>query len=1795
MKEIGLRYLKEPAGNISYTPVEVVTEDPEAVSTEFTPLPEDEFWEEDILAHCELTGEQCESFTEVVASPAEVTPEVTTSLTVETVDTPTVIEPPISTTSPVTVLEPEPVDPLVKILPKNYEEMCLGKLLSVRKCDAFQYANTRGISNGKTLLVHCVSRDLKMSAGFAKTVTQMYGKPTYDPDKKVTDHYITSTGIHEIAHLVTKEKYSDKPTYQSVWDSLKKLALATYDKKYELVFPKIACGLDGLRWDIVSGYLAYFFQRFRYTVCLHHLEPVVMQPLRPGTPLNMVTEYDDYNRLLEALEHNSYLITIGPKPERRILSAKDVSAVQTLPSVSYNDDVKKRLFVTRIRHVNYVWIRAHHANIKDLDTFITNVKDPYYCLGGSGLRNSVFVTRPVYTREIDYNDKTIPFNYTVDKVVVKDDMSNYATVNAPSLRSDYLNHGSDRRLHVVVFDSNDFNTPFDFGVIRNLAAVTGYTDGSVVSDQGMALYLDPDFPSFFLKIQTYDVVVVFTNESSDVTDFLLDLKDLVGNLNITIWARNLKNKLVNLKAHCITLMQSTKGSVSGKTPFDSIARNIGTAIPAVGTQHTLDNLDDIAFNAANEFATITEATVERVLKEVRQVYNDCVVEKKFHMSAYIVNRTARCTLVNLQTGKVYGTPIDYANLPTHIYAGDELIKLDNWPHIKKYTNVDLQRQYWMDVDRPVGVTYGVITFALRKFIDFELKKSLLRIQHSTLFGVNIVLVNGVPGGGKTKFIIDNHEEGDLVLTSTREAAIDLWDRVSKTKYKNYEMDGLERLSRNYRTADSYLINQRTDYDTVYFDEALMQHPGKVIYVISASRCKKLVLLGDKAQIPYVCRITEVQPRYIGYDWVEDVRHLDTTVRCPIDVAAVLRKMEKINIFSINVDRRNTIGFSRIINISEVPGDKSIQYLTFTQDEKNLLIKTLKVNNHYKDNVSTVHEFQGKQAHTIYVVRVNTVASVAIFNKSEYCLVALSRHTHKFRYYMTANVSTDKLHEYCQCATKLSEDDIIACTTTLEKYNQKRERLLKPRIKGGAVYTDHLLTRCDKPAPLKVFDTIKLADRTYKFTNLSTDLVPVPPVPIYSPSSDNVVFQQLSIIEPSYVAETESEWYPYVYHNESYNLRSLPPFETDYYEQEERSISNLVPNRPLRVTIEEPGLVDLQAWYDSMMGISSTVDLSFDADHVQFSPLNLSLANCTVVLDKRHPIRYDKKSGGYYISNEKKNCFIPKLRTALPPVREPTFTETILAFIKRNANVPQLVGEGDENKIVSLMVNKFVESYIDTAKLAQFYQYITAPLSANTQDIENWVTNSLKGSLRDFDPDLQRNAINNYGFMIKCDVKPQLNHNCTNTYQALQTIAFHSKGINAIFSPVFKNIRRRLYKVLKRNIVIFGDMSLSEFEERMNFCLTPEQASTLESMMVDISKYDKSQGSLMRKFERSLYTLLGMPPYLSEMWDRAHENSVLNARNEGFKARVKEQRKSGDANTFFGNTVFTMAVMAMVMDMNDVKFATFGGDDSVIVGRNIRDDRSHELGNIFNLEAKFCPYNYYYFCSRFIVPVEGRWRLVPDVLKLVTKLGRSNIRDAIHLEEYRRSLADLLVNAQDASISKYISHAYSEMYKTDAYLDFALDTLCSFVYQPIQFANLYEPMPEVVIEPKYADRFAIVEDVLIDAKVRKFFRNLIPVKPNQLLKLVSMLEDLKYNQKSKVVILHSSPLNLKTSCECYKTNSIKFGDIDHQRKKLTYRTYEMLSPEEYMFDIMYFNLLKSDEQDVENKFKLIRRYFKIDTS
>ena len=112
---------------------------------------------------------------------------------------------------------------------------------------------------------HCISRDYALGAGIAVEFDKRYDmrnrllKLAKEKPETLDEKCIE---VENVFNLITKEKYWQKPSYNSLGESLlvMKEKLSKNKNIKKLVIPKIGCGLDRLSWDKVEPMVQEIFK-----------------------------------------------------------------------------------------------------------------------------------------------------------------------------------------------------------------------------------------------------------------------------------------------------------------------------------------------------------------------------------------------------------------------------------------------------------------------------------------------------------------------------------------------------------------------------------------------------------------------------------------------------------------------------------------------------------------------------------------------------------------------------------------------------------------------------------------------------------------------------------------------------------------------------------------------------------------------------------------------------------------------------------------------------------------------------------------------------------------------------------------------------------------------------------------------------------------------------------------------------------------------------------------------------------------------------------------------------------------------------------------------------------------------------------------------------------------------------------------------------------------------------------------------------------------------------------------------
>lgn len=128
-----------------------------------------------------------------------------------------------------------------------------------KQIDIIEYIKNSLTEKKNIFVAHSISNDWALGKGVAKLLDREFSIKKYYYNNfektKVTDVFCTNT-VFSLYNLITKEHFWDKPTYDSITDTLVNLKISIIENKlnnYELIMPRIGCGLDKLDWAIIKS------------------------------------------------------------------------------------------------------------------------------------------------------------------------------------------------------------------------------------------------------------------------------------------------------------------------------------------------------------------------------------------------------------------------------------------------------------------------------------------------------------------------------------------------------------------------------------------------------------------------------------------------------------------------------------------------------------------------------------------------------------------------------------------------------------------------------------------------------------------------------------------------------------------------------------------------------------------------------------------------------------------------------------------------------------------------------------------------------------------------------------------------------------------------------------------------------------------------------------------------------------------------------------------------------------------------------------------------------------------------------------------------------------------------------------------------------------------------------------------------------------------------------------------------------------------------------------------------------
>nr|AQM55272.1 hypothetical protein 1 [Big Cypress virus]AQM55275.1 hypothetical protein 1 [Big Cypress virus]AQM55278.1 hypothetical protein 1 [Big Cypress virus]AQM55281.1 hypothetical protein 1 [Big Cypress virus]AQM55284.1 hypothetical protein 1 [Big Cypress virus] len=1187
--------------------------------------------------------------------------------------------------------------------------------------------------------------------------------------------------------------------------------------------------------------------------------------------------------------------------------------------------------------------------------------------------------------------------------------------------------------------------------------------------------VDDDFEEFDdLSVTTYATaeLPVVTPTPEPVANMKKNKKNFLSSMKKVFKKNTKKGK----RPDTTEIGQTNPTGITQYPIVDTVPHTIAVKPVRVPIECVADNIEEV-----DECESTLPVSTPAAASTIADSMNEFLELTKFTLQSQISNHQRFLSHATILPAANSFAILENGNysLCKVISSGEEfnfVFVLKNKPKkLDEYNKFFFSGQFHKIADIESVLSVGDI-FVLSEYCELAIEPEMIeaceRIDVSSFAPPPMSLVQAAPGTGKTTFIVNNsippHVLGaSNILISTKEGKNDFIKRI-ETKYQIT----LSKTQRNHiRTIASFLINSSKNIpsDLLYVDEAFMPHPGQIFFAAAISGAKEVKLLGDALQIPYVNRTPAFHTKHddlLKYVTVSEFLHI--SYRCPTDVAARLNshylKFNTANGKAVGMQSTrlalNTCKYVQLTN-DNFPKDKEIQYLTFTQAEKQKL-------ENFGLKVSTVHEYQGKEAKNIRVVRLNAFKQEEIFLRFNYALVALTRHTESLEYY--TRVTSDALSKLIGVDgitnfTFTSEDTIRAShyvnagglehevmtyfedspvmdVSTINVINAPMRKIHGAKLyfvpqfgykeevpfKPYVMTSPYMVTRYKGNTVIFVVSS-QSYKQNYSITTIRKNLVQLRSVIndyeishlfVHGAAEKDIARATLGYIlkkhlpvKLSLVSELPCTGVPdEVFQLLNFNcLNEIPNAERKTVTYEDADVYE-----PFNCFAPEFNLSLAQEFINSIFGPCAYVDQQFDSWMLNNSDLIMEIGDVTFssIAGVSLPKTYDTMR--------------PALRTPMPFIRNYDRREILTALEKRNRNVPFMNGTVDFDVCSSEMLQKLLHECFDPVKLARNNR---DPIRISRNEVTQWLSNQPTDTAKKILPEfaLHQTAVNSYNFSIKRKPKPALTVDAADSYLALQTIVYHEKPINAIFCSIWREIKKRVVTSLKNHVKLFCDMSPSDFEKELDRDVPSHTLSSLlEKLEIDISKYDKSQRELALEFECKLMRFFGVDEYFISLWFNAHVLSMIYDKTSKLKCLIPYQRKSGDASTFIGNTLFLMAVICDFIPVSLLKLALFSGDDSLLYGFDLsKYKNTQHFGLKFNLEIKFFNYEFSYFCSKFLLPVDGKWKFTPDPVKFFTKIGRHDLVNPAHVEEYRISCIDNLSNYNSSAICASVASAVKERY------------------------------------------------------------------------------------------------------------------------------------------------------------------------
>lgn len=483
----------------------------------------------------------------------------------------------------------------------------------------------------------------------------------------------------------------------------------------------------------------------------------------------------------------------------------------------------------------------------------------------------------------------------------------------------------------------------------------------------------------------------------------------------------------------------------------------------------------------------------------------------------------------------------------------------------------------------------------------------------------------------------------------------------------------------------------------------------------------------------------------------------------------------------------------------------------------------------------------------------------------------------------------------------------------------------------------------------------------------------------------------------------------------------------------------------------PGRSHLEAinfFLDATVPGSSSIDMRWIDNMIETSTFTTLVSGVTIS-DTTKRLKYDPQP------LPRNNVFSQQYQKRSSSVRMQLAT-----FEKRNFNYDFTLKHVPCEPVADQIVDHFFSVY--TKRAPQPCDDLVP--SSNLFNLIRWVDTREPSGKRSLLTEITKKSslydlMNKFVIMVKSDVKPKLDDSVLTEIVTGQNIVYHKKFVNAVFSHIFQSALEDFKVQLLDKVTLYHGMTANDYASKVsnNLC---GRLSDYYCAELDISKFDKSQNAFTKCVELKIYERLGVPSDILELWSSSEYSSSVVSQQGDFKCDIEAQRRSGSATTWFGNTLISMMLVSLSVDVPSLSSCSFSGDDSLLLAEREFDIRTTVLQETYGFQCKPIHDAAPYFCSKYLIDLEQEgMRFVPDPYKLCVKLGADATMDDKERREKFISFLDTTQDYKDERIVNALCMHHNRKYGVNPWVYPAVSAINSVRSNFSQYSRLWRTMED----------------------------------------------------------------------------------------------------------------------------------------